>query len=89
VDPPSTGDLPPWGAPLFQQGVDKLQRSGSLAQQGKFTEASALMQQGMAEVDRAVSLAVSVSGVIRSERAHWFGRFSSPTSVPSLTARGS
>ena len=45
------------GKALFQQGVDKLQRSGPLAQQGKFAEANALMQEGMAEMDRAVSLA--------------------------------
>ena len=42
---------------LFQQGVDKFKRSGPLAQQGKFAEASALLQDGMAEMDRAVSLA--------------------------------
>ena len=42
---------------LFQQGIDKLKRSGPLAQQGKFAEANALMQDGMAEMDRAVSLA--------------------------------
>src|SRR5262249_13471952 len=42
---------------LFQQGFDKLTRSGPLAQQGKFAEANALMQDGMAEMDRAVSLA--------------------------------
>jgi heme-degrading monooxygenase HmoA len=44
------------GKALFQHGVDKLQRSGSLAQQGKFAEANVLMQEGMAEMDRAVSL---------------------------------
>jgi heme-degrading monooxygenase HmoA len=41
---------------LFQQGVDKLMRSGPLAQHGKFAEANALMQDGMAEMDRAMSL---------------------------------
>jgi heme-degrading monooxygenase HmoA len=42
---------------LFQQGIEKLKRSGPSAQQGKFAEANALMQDGMAEMDRAVSLA--------------------------------
>ena len=41
---------------LFQQGLDTLKRSGPLAQQGKFAEANALMQDGMAQMDRAVSL---------------------------------
>jgi hypothetical protein len=34
-----------------------LKRSGPLAQQGKFAEASALMQDGMPDMDREVSLA--------------------------------
>jgi len=39
----------------FEKGLEKLNRSGQLAQQGKFAEAQPLMNEAFAEIDAAVS----------------------------------
>ena len=49
------------GKALFQQGVDKLQGSGSLAQEGKFTEANALIAVDPEEAQRTVGLLSDIS----------------------------